>query len=812
MLLWKAGEHVRGGAPMISIAAWADGLQKDLRYAAHSLASQPGFTAMALLALFVGIALNVGVFTAINAILTRPWAVPEPERVVNAYTFNPKAGVGYAGFSLAAARFLNDNSRTVEGAFATRDRGVRVVAGGVDAATNAAFVTANLFDVLDVRIAPGRGFRAEEDDAAAPAAVAVISHWLWTQRYGADPNVAGQAVTVDGVPFTIIGVADPSFLSLGEDRMDVWLPFSSLQLVTQTTPELFNDPIHCCSEVAARLRPGVSREQATAEWSTLLSEYLRELALDPPQIVLTGTAMLDHPQRRQQAAVPMTVAMIAFAAVLLLACANVTNLLLARAAARQSEVAVRMAIGAGRGRILRQLLTEAALLAVIAVALCLPLTYVLPRAALLLMGQELPTALSLAPNGNVLLYAVGLATFCTIAFGLAPALQATRADLSAAMKGRGAVTARRTRLRSVSLGIQVAVSTALLVAAGLLVRGVDFARDVDFGFRIDGISAVAVTLPPNAHTPEAEVELFETVVARLDSAEPVALSFLMPLGERHEFAGASCTERTFVRTHRVTPAFFDVLRIPVVEGRAMTNADMQRNAVVVNEAFARRCSAGQTLAGQAREIGGSQREIVGVVRDAQLHGTGGVDPIVFEPFTPSPVFRGQAIILLPTPLAERAAGFVRDLDGRATAEVVEMREQVERWLGDSAGLARMVGVVGFLALVLAAVGVYGVFSYYVEQRRREIGVRMALGAQPRQIVRLVVRQNATALAAGLAAGLVVAAAESMVLRSELHGLNPADPYAYLGVLLVMLAVGFFASALPARRATRTDPNTVLHCD
>jgi hypothetical protein len=344
------------------------------------------------------------------------------------------------------------------------------------------------------------------------------------------------------------------------------------------------------------------------------------------------------------------------------------------------------------------------------------------------------------------------------------------------------------------------------------VRGVDHARTVDFGFRIDGISAVAVTLPPNVYTPEAEAELFDTVVTRLDSAEPVGLSFLMPLGEHHDFTGASCTERTFVRTHRVTPAFFDVLRIPVVEGRTMTRPDMQRNAVVVNEAFARLCSPGQALAGQVRDIGGNQREIVGVVRDAQLHGTGGVDPIVFEPFAPNPVFRGQAVILLPTPLAERAAGLVRGIDGRVTAEVVEMREQVERWLGDSAGLARMAGAIGLLALVLAAVGVYGVFSYYVEQRRREIGVRMALGAPSREIVWLVVRQNAPALAGGLAAGLLIAAAESIVLRSELHGLHPADPFAYLGVLLVMLTVGVGASALPARRATQTNPNTVLHYD
>ncbi len=790
--------------------AWIDGCYKDLRYAAHTLIAQPAFSAMALLALVVGIALNVGVFTAINALWTRPWSVPEPERVVNAYAFNPKAAAGYWGFSLAAARFLNDNSRTLEGAFATRDKGVRVVAGGVEAGANASFVTGNYFDVLDVPLEPGRGFRADEDDAAAPVAVAVISHWLWRQRYGADTGVIGQSVIVDGVPFTVVGVADERFPGVNEDRMDVWLPFAALQLVQPTAPELFADPMHCCSGVAARLRPAVSRDQAAAELNTLYAQFMRELGVEPAEIVLTGTAMLDHPERRQEAAAPLAIALAAFGAVLLLACANVTNLLLARAAARRSEIAVRMAIGAGRRRIVRQLLIEAAVLAAVAVALSLPLAYVLPGAALWLMGQTLPTGLSLAPNGNVVLYAVGLAVLCTVAFGLAPALHATRADLIGAIKGRGTATARKSRLRGVSLGAQVAVSAALLVAAGLLIRGVDFARDVDFGFRIDGVSAVAVTLPPNVYAPEAEAALFDTVVARLDTAEPVGVSFLMPLGERHEFTGAGCAEGTFVRTHLVTSGFFDVLGIRTVDGRAMAPADRGRNAVVVNEAFARLCSPGQSLAGQMQSIGGNRLEVVGVVRDAQLHGTGGVDPIVFIPFAPGPVFRGEAVLLLPTPLAERAAAIARGLDPRATAEVVEMREQVERWLGNSTGLARMAGTIGFLALVLAAVGVYGVFSYYVEQRRREIGLRIALGARPGQIVALVARQNAPALLGGLAAGLLMAVGESIVLRSELHGLSPADPLTYVGVLLVMLTAGMAASALPARRAAHTEPNSVLH--
>jgi putative ABC transport system permease protein len=790
--------------------AWLDSWRKDLRYAVHSLVGQPAFTAMALLALVVGVAINLAFFTAINAIWTHPWNVPEPDRVVQAYATNPKAADGLWGFPLASARFLNENSRTIEGAFAERDDRVRVTAAGVDSAGVANYVTGNYFDVLRVGIQSGRAFRADEDDHAAPVAVAVISDWLWQQRYGRDPGAVGTLLDVDGVPFTVIGVAAEGYTGTSEDRTDVWLPFASVSLVEPTTPALFEDPTHCCSGVAARLRPGVSREEAAAEWSSLHGAYMRELGLEPTEILLTGTAMLDHPARRAQAALPIAMISVAFAAVLLLACANVTNLLLARGAARQSEIAVRMAIGAGRARIVRQLLTEAAVLAAAAGAIALPLSYVLPGAAMRLMGQELPTGLNFAPDANVLLYAMGVSALCTLAFGLAPALQTARPDMIGAIKGRGAATARRSRLRSAALGIQVAVSTALLVAAALLVRGVDFARTVDFGFRIDGVSAVAVTLPPNVYDPAAETQLYDTVVRRLGDDQPVALSFRMPLGERHDFTGATCAGRTYVRTLMVSPKYFDVLQIATVEGRNFAPADAGRSTVVVNETFARICSPGRALAGRIENIGGRDQEIVGVVRDAQLHGTGGVDPIVFLPFEPGTVFRGEAVFLLPTALAERAAAVVREVEPRATAEAVEMREQVERWLGDSRGLARAAGSIGGLALLLAVVGVYGVFSYYVEQRKREIGVRIALGARAGQIVALVVRQNSPALAGGLAAGLAIAVGESIVLRGELHGLSAADPLAYFAVLLVMLAAGTAASALPARRATRTEPNSVLH--
>ena len=311
--------------------AWIDGWLKDLRYAASSLVARPGFTAMALLALVVGIALNVGVFTAINALLTRQWNVPEPERVVNAYAFNPKLAAGYWDFPLAGIRFLNDNSRTVEGAFAARGDDARLTANGVESGATVAYVTGNFFDVA--RRTHRRGPRVPSRRGRFPRAGRGRGHQplALDRTLRGDPAVIGRTVEVDGIPFTIIGIAAEGFDGIIEFRTDVWLPFAAVQLVQPTDPALFDDATHCCSSLSARLRPGVSREEATAEWNTLYGEYLRGLGLEPPQIVLTGTAMLDHPQRRQQVAALFALVIVVFGAVLLLACANVTNLLLARA-------------------------------------------------------------------------------------------------------------------------------------------------------------------------------------------------------------------------------------------------------------------------------------------------------------------------------------------------------------------------------------------------------------------------------------------------------------------------------------------------
>jgi len=622
---------------------------------------------------------------------------------------------------------------------------------------------------------------------------------------------------LDGVPFTVIGVAAESFAGTYENRTDVWVPFASWPLVQANDPSapgLLTDPNRCCVGVAARLRRGVSREQAQAELTVLARQYWIEQKRDPVEIVLTGTAMLDHPERRRRIAPVLAILLTAFGSILLLACANVSNLLLARAAARQREIAVRVAIGAGRWRVIRQLFTESLLLAGIASTVGLLLAYVLPTLALRFMGQNPPTNIRLTPDANVLVYSIGIAVASALAFGLAPAWRGTRISVSDAMKRQSAHASPRIPLRGALLAVQVAISVALLMAAGLLVRGLDRARSLDPGFRTEGVTAVQITLPPNAYDLAREAAFYDDLVSRLDaSGHGVAVSMLVPLADRHEFTdfNAKCANRVPVQTQRVSQAYFDVLRIPVVAGRNFLPEDRGRGSILVNETLARLCWDGRNPVGESVTIGRRQREVVGVVRDAQVSGIGQAQPIYFAPFVPDGnLVRGPAALLLPSPMAASAISLLRDMDSRIATEAIPLTEQMNRSLGDTAGVARMAGALGLLALMLATVGVYGVISYSVEQRRREIGVRMALGARPGQVVGLVLRRNARAVAIGLAVGLAIAAGLTVVLKSELYGLSPVDPLAYAGVLTLLLCAGLAASVIPARRAARTDALLALH--
>jgi predicted permease len=799
------------------VAAWLGGVLQDLRYASRSLAGQPSFTVMAILALVLGIGLNTSVFTVINSLLTRPWDVPEPGRVVNVHDAQ------WFGLAVTAARYLEENSQTVEGVLASRAYRAELGGEEVNAVARAAFVTANFFDVLHIGMAHGRGFLPAEDVAGSPVRVAVISHALWVREHGARPEVVGTAVRLEGVPFTVVGVAAEAFGGVDAERTDLWVPLATYPVVRASDPTaaaLLTDPNRCCVAVSARLKSGVSHGEAQAELGTLFRQYSAalpapELARPPGDIRLTGTAVLDDPARRQLLLPTLAVVVAAFGSILLLACANVSNLLLARGALRRREIAVRTALGAGRWRVIRQLLTESLLLAGIASALGLVLAISLPAVVARFAGDLIPDNVRFSPDLRVLAYAIVVALVSALVFGLLPAMRSTGTNANDALKQQSGQVSPRARLRGALLGTQVAISVLLLLAAALLVRGVDRARSLDLGFQTAGVTALRVTLPPNTYDLAREAAFYEELVASLQAGgAPAAVSMLLPLGERWENTGfgVQCNTDRIV-TQRVSRGFFDVLKIPLVAGGTFRRNGEGPQSMVVDESLARACWGNRSPVGETMTIFGRVHEVVGVVRDAQLQRVGLVQPTYYAPFIPDgDLVSGPAFVLVPSEVAGAAAAAVRRLDSRAAAEPILLGEQVNRSLGYSTNVARIAGALGLLALVLATVGVYGVISYSVERQRREIGVRMALGARPQQIVGMVLRVNGGAVVVGSIVGLVLAGAASLILRNQLYGLSPLDPVAYVAVLVLLALAALAASVLPARRAARTNPTTALQQD
>jgi len=672
-------------------------------------------------------------------------------------------------------------------------------------------------------MAAGRGFRPEEDIAASPVAVAVLSHRAWKGRYESDPGIVGRTIRVDDVPFTITGVANESFQGTGNAPTDLWAPLSSLRLARPKDPTVsdwLTNPGWCCSEVAARLAPTVTRERAQAELTAVYRRFSEEVKRPSREIMVTGTELLD-PKKRQRAAPILVLVLAAVGSILLLACANVSNLLLARAAARQREIAVRVAIGAGRWRVIRQLLTESLLLAGIASGAGLLLAFVLPDLVLRTMGQPLPPTAHLTPDLNVLGYAVGIAVLSAFAFGLAPALRGTRLAVSETMKHQSAHASARFPLRGVLLGVQVAISVALLVCAGLLLRGVLRARSMDLGFRTEGVSAVELTLPTNTYDDARRQAFLDDLLGQLQGmagGEGVSVSALVPLSDSRNSSdfvvpGMSPQLNPSMEVQQVSPDYFTLLRMPIAAGRPFRPEDRERGAIIVNEALARRYWPGQSPVGQTVKIGHGSPEIIGVVRDSHVYGLGPVRPTFFTPYVASghTVARPVAL-LLPQAIASQAASAIRHAEPRASIEVFPLTDQVDQALGGSRGAARLASALGLLALLLATVGVYGVISYSVEQRRREIGIRMALGARPEEIAGMVLRRNFWAVSIGLVVGLGISVAASTALESQLYGLSRFDSIAYAGVLALMLAAALAASVVPALRAARTDAVTALHHD
>jgi predicted permease len=600
-------------------------------------------------------------------------------------------------------------------------------------------------------------------------------------------------------------------------RTDVWLPLAARLLLRPNDPEVrsyLTSPNHCCSWMAGRLANGYTREQAAAELETLERQFRpRQQGEERTSIIVTGTALIDIPNRNRAKAAPVFgLLFLAVTLVLLLACANIGNLLLARAVARRQEIAIRLSVGGSRWRVVRQLMVESFALALAAAAIGIGLAFWLPSYALSRIDPNL--SFRLTPDLQVLGYDLLLAILACLAFGLAPALQATRGRIFSALRDDLRLPGIRIPLRSVLLSSQVAISVILLAGAGLLLRGLQRATVQDPGFAIQNVSVVSIDLPASAYGDAQRGQFAARLAAEIErpGMPPAGLSMDAPLGNSitsTAFAkpGEGHSRRHIVVIHEVTGGYFDALRIPIVAGRNFTARDAGRPVALINETAAAQYWRGENPVGKTIETD-KQREIVGVVKDAYTTRLGSVDPTMYWPMEGKWIAR-VLVRSGGTAATERIAAIVKQIEPRAQTQIEPLSENFRRALEPSLQGAALAGGLGLLALALASIGMSGVFAFLVRQRTREIGIRMALGADARSVVRLVMSSSLRTVGIGLAVGLAGAAAISRLLAGQFSGVRSIDPLAYAGVVVILAGAAAVAGLAPARCAARVDPVRAL---
>jgi predicted permease len=789
------------------IRTWLGTIVQDGRYALRALAREPGFAFLAIATLGCAIGLNTGLFSVFNAVALRPWPVTDPARVL---TVVPGVSLGEYEYIRAHARSLSGvaTSRCIDG-----------VLDGCDLTLDERTITANVvssnyFHVLGVGMARGAGFDGALDDLDVPAPVAVISDETWEVRFGRDPAVVGKVVRLDDVPFTIAGIAEPRFQGTSVERVGIWIPLSALPLVRPHF--IFDSAKLGTRSVDVRLAPGRSLEEASAELNLLHRQFDGDRSARGSGLLVRRTSVVPTWRART---VYQTLALMSVGVglVLLLACANVGNLLLARSGARRLEIGVRLSIGASRSRLVRQLMTESALIATAASVVGLGLAWLLPP--MLIAWIVGPVGFRVAPDLAVLGYTLAIAVVTCIAFGLAPALHGSRASLAATMSGRSSVPGTRSPLRGALLAVQVAVSIVLLVNASLMVRGVNALASRDAGFDMDGVDVMSFTLPASYSTPR--IRAFAASVIQdsgsILGSQPFGLADVAPFGKTDRFwttvrlRGADSVERdATVLTFAVSPGYFDVLRLPVVAGRTFVDGDGDATAVIINERMARWYWPDGSALGQPLVVDGQPRRVVGIVRTvASYHRNPTlIGPTIYERIVPRVI---PQVLVRATDVAGKAAmaAFAARLEPRVKVDVAPLSRNFERLVAGARVGPWLAGALGVLAVLLAAIGVFSVFAFTVVQRTPEIGIRLALGARPAQVIGMMVSTSSRALIAGTIAGVAGALAGSVVIRRFLYDLSPLDPLAYVSAAALLIAAGLAAAVVPAWRAARIDPLAAL---
>src|SRR6516225_2912074 len=814
---------------------WLEQIAQDLRYGARTLGKNPGFTMVAVLAVALGVGVNTGIFSALNGVALKLLPVPRAEQIVSVdQIFHGRFRRNLHGepglFSYSEYKNYRANNQVFSGLLAYAPFLEATLGGENPKQLMGAETSCNFFDVLGERPALGRTFVEEDRRAPGASPVVVVSDELWRSRFDADPLIVGKGVSLNRSKFAVIGVAAPGFGGLDPWPSEFWAPLT-MQKALEPDSDLLSEGNTGWLALLGRMRPAATLEEVRADLGVIAARIDQQYPGRTTTLAVHRATFLGRPEERTLVFGVAAVVLAGVGLVLLIACANVANLLLARASSRQREIAIRLSIGGSRWRIVRQLLTESLLLAFLGGTAGSLVAFWSVEGIARFVLAHLPhgaprLAWNVSPDLRVWGYALGLTAFTGMVFGLAPALHATRQGLSTALKGYGGgfigKAASGGIVRNTLVGVQVAVCMVLLIAAGLLMRGLYLAQTVDPGFAMKGITQAQFDLPSQGYSAE-KAQAFEreltASVASLPGVDEVEQAQVTPLS--HHFLGTGLTvggeaESRQFAFNVVSPGFFAMLAMPMVRGRTFTDAEARSDApvLVITEFTARRLWPGQEALGKTLRDGEKKAcQIVGVVKDSQVSHLGQSDELfVYRPAGPAEQDRLQLLVHSKSGDTATASGIreaARALDANLVVDVTKLADNLEVWRTPSRLVAALSGVLGTLALLLAAIGVHGVVSYGVSQRIREIGIRMTLGADGRDVMSLAVRQALRPVGIGTLVGVIGCAAVSQVLSDVLYGLGAHDPIAFLGVPLFLLGVAFLASYLPARRAARIDPITAL---
>ena len=839
-------QRIREDCREVRRASFGETTMQDIRFGLRMLGKNPGFATVSVLSLTMGIAVNVAVFSCLDALLFRPPpGVKDPQRLV--YLHEMAGGVPYAEFE-----FLRDHSTVVSGLAASAPcrNGVRLEYSSTHPGPNGSeghrqienpnvrFVSANYLSLIGIEFKVGRSFLPEEDVTPGSHPVVILSHLFWARRFNSDPGLVGQTVTLNRRAYTVVGIApencphEPGVFV----PPDAWVPF---MMQSELDPGQFGLEANSGGpggvRFYGRLKPGIRLAQVEAELTVLDDQFAAKF-FDPkerrfpwPKYLESGFTFLPWRPWQMKALVILTLSI--SGAVLLIACANVASLLLARATTRQREMSVRLALGASRARLVRQLLTESLIIACLGSVLGLLAgismgDFVWPRLVTDVLPAGLGESFNFGLDWQIIRYALVLTLATGMVFGLAPALEATNSSISSALKQESTLLGQRmsrSGLRSFLIVAQVAVSLTFLISTALMLRRVQTGTVREYGFETHRTLMIDFSTAAE-HPREFQRSLLQTIVATPGVRSVCLAQVWYARYLRYQSMlvdGQTPRKASGIAQSRVMPAYFETLRIPIVRGRNFTEEEAKTEApvAIVSESFARQFwPEGDPIGHRFKtSVTNVEAEIIGVVKDGvrEIRSQYELQPYAgdfYSPLSPSTTEQSEVWVRTegnPYELLPILRKSVPSLDSSVRFNGRRLSDLAAMWVRPMLFLATTVGIMGMLALILASTGVYGVVAYAATQRTQEIGIRMALGAQRRGILGLMIWEGMRLVAFGMAVGLAGSAGLSFVLRSIFYGLSPVDPITFLGVSFVLATAALLACYLPAGRATKVDPMVAL---